>query len=64
MQVRLTHKLANTLDGIDVSGCRVGDVLDLPDQEAAVLIKENWAEAVSTPNPAIRSGERKPYSAT
>lgn len=62
MQVRLTHKLANTLDGIDVSACRVGDVIDLPDQEAAVLIKENWAEAVSTLNPAGRSGERKPHS--
>jgi DNA replication initiation complex subunit (GINS family) len=47
LRVRLTCKLANKLDGIDVSDVRVGDVVDLPDADATVLIKERWAEAVA-----------------
>ena len=63
MQVRLTHKLANTLDGIDVSRCRVGDVIDLPDAEAAMLVAEGWAEPVRPPPPVI-SRELKPFPIT
>lgn len=43
MRVRLTRKLAERIDGIDLSGRSVGDVLDLPDREALCLIAEGWA---------------------
>jgi hypothetical protein len=45
MRIRLTRKLAQYLDGIDVSANQVGDVLDLPRREAELLIAEQWAEA-------------------
>lgn len=46
MQIRLTRKLADCLDGIDVSQYRVGDLLDIPASEAELLIAEGWASSV------------------
>ena len=46
MLVRLVVKLADELDGIDVSDVSEGDLVELPDDEAGLLIAENWAEAV------------------
>ena len=46
MYVRLKCKLADSLDGIDVSRVMVGDVIELPDAEAELLISEAWAERV------------------
>jgi hypothetical protein len=43
MRVVLTRKLAECVDGIELSGWRVGDVLELPDQEASLLLAERWA---------------------
>jgi hypothetical protein len=43
MRVLLTRKLAGCIDGIDLSGCNVGDVLELPSPEAGLLIAEQWA---------------------
>jgi hypothetical protein len=45
MQIRLTRKLADCLDGVDLSHYSVGDVLDLPRHEAHLLIAEGWAVA-------------------
>lgn len=42
--VRLTRKLAAVVDGIDLSRCQVGDVIELTDHEARLLIAEGWAE--------------------
>lgn len=47
--VRLTRKLAEVIDGIDLSGRRVGDRLPLHPDEARVLIAEGWAEPVPDP---------------
>ena len=46
MAVRLTRKLADMIDGIDLSACRVGDVLHLPWHGAWLLIAEGWAEMI------------------
>jgi hypothetical protein len=46
MHVRLTRKLAEMVDGIDLSGRRVGDVLSLTPHEAELLIAEGWAERI------------------
>jgi hypothetical protein len=54
MKVRLTRKLADCLDGIDVSGHQVGDVLDLSPPNAQLLLAEQWA------TPERRNGEGSP----
>jgi len=43
MKVRLVRKLADCLDGIDVTGCEVGDWLDLAPADAILLVAEGWA---------------------
>jgi hypothetical protein len=43
VRVRLTRKLAEEIDGVNLSGRHVGDVLDLPPDEARLLMAENWA---------------------
>ena len=43
MYVRLTRKLAEMIDGIDLSLCEVGDVMELSDREGRILIAEGWA---------------------
>lgn len=55
IRVRLTRKLASRLNGIDVSGCRVGDVIELPEEAARMLIAEGWADTVvDNPLPKAR----------
>ena len=44
MWIRLTRKLANFLNGIDVSARQVGDVFELPTFDGHLLIAEGWAE--------------------
>jgi hypothetical protein len=43
MRVRLTRKLAGKIDGVDIKGFQVDDVLDLPSQQADLLLAEEWA---------------------
>jgi hypothetical protein len=43
MRVRLTRKFADQIDGVDLTGFQVGDVLDLPPSEARLLLAEEWA---------------------
>ena len=43
MRVWLTRKLAQRVDGIDLSDREVGDVLDLSPREAALLVAEEYA---------------------
>ena len=42
-QIRLTRKLADCLNGIDLSLHCVGDVLTVPRDQAELLIAEGWA---------------------
>jgi hypothetical protein len=44
MKVRLTRKLSNILNGVDLSGFQNGDTLDLPARDATMLVAEGWAE--------------------
>ena len=44
MQVRLTRKLAQCIDGVDLTGHQVGEILNLPVHDAHLLIAEDWAE--------------------
>ena len=45
--VRLTHKYAEMIDGIDLSRREVGERLPLPSRDARMLIAEGWAEPVA-----------------
>ena len=47
MRVRLTRKLAERIDGVDLSRSRTGDILDLSPQEAGLLVSEEWAVPVA-----------------
>jgi hypothetical protein len=60
MKVRLTKKLAEQLDGIDVSKSQEGDVLDLPSRDAKMLVEERWAtpERRERAEPADGRGRR------
>jgi hypothetical protein len=42
MRVRLTRKLAEMIDGIDLSAHKEGDLLNLPEPEGRLLVAEQW----------------------
>ena len=44
MRVRITRKLAEQIDGVDLTNHDVGDVIDLPDRKARMLVAEGWGE--------------------
>ena len=56
MRIRLTRKLADCLDGVDVSHYAVGEVLNLPRREAELLVAEKWA--------VLSAGVAGPHSCT
>ena len=48
--VRLKKKLANVMDGVDVSQARTGDLLNVSDSQGEMLIAEDWAEPFDSPD--------------
>ena len=46
MVVRLTRKLAEIVDDIDLRSYHVGQLIDLPWREALLLMAEGWAEMI------------------
>jgi hypothetical protein len=44
VRIRLTRKLADELNGLNLRPYRVGEVIDLADPLARMLIAERWAE--------------------
>lgn len=61
MKVRLIRKLADQLDGVNVSHSHVGDVLDLRPEKARALIAEGWATADERRRSSVRPtfGDRR-----
>jgi hypothetical protein len=45
--VRLIHKFSQALNGLDLSGVSVGDVMCLADRTGLMLVNEGWAEKMS-----------------
>jgi hypothetical protein len=43
VRIRLIKKLAEMIDGIDLTGRNAGDLLDLTKLEARILLAEGWA---------------------
>ena len=46
MRVQLTRKLAKSLDGVDLSGAGVGNVLDVSARDGELLVAEGRAVEV------------------
>jgi hypothetical protein len=57
MRVRLTRKLAEAIDGVDLSRRHVGDVMDLPEHDADMLMAEGWA--TSSESASERGGHQE-----
>ena len=54
MRVRIVRKLANYVDGIDLSHYTTGQVVELPDRDARMVMAEEWA------TPARRDSDLSP----
>lgn len=66
MRVRLTRKLANYLDGIDLSAVSQGQAVDLPRRDAQLLIAEGWAlplPRTHAPRPSPLHDIARPFGA-
>ena len=46
MKVRLTRKLSELINGVDLSKVHIGDTLDLSNRDALTLIAEGWAAPI------------------
>ena len=43
MKIRLIRKLAEKVNGVDLSRHHEGEIFDLPPHEALLLVAEDWA---------------------
>lgn len=43
MRVRVVRKLADCVDGVDLSRCGEGDLIDLTEHDARLIVAEQWA---------------------
>ena len=57
MKVRLTRKFADLINGIDLSKADTGEMLDLTDREARLLLAEGWAEYEGGSQPRAHAHE-------
>jgi hypothetical protein len=53
--IRLTRKLAERIDGIDLSHRRTGEIMDVSSRDARLLMAEGWASADDAPIKKKRS---------
>lgn len=62
MHIRLTHKYAQMINGLDLRPLRVGEVIELEDSFATMLLREGWGERVECdpPRPGSRVSPRTP----
>lgn len=56
--MRLTRKYSEVIDGVDLSGSKVGDELELPPRDASLLIAEGWATPCE-PRPSVAAPPEK-----
>ena len=59
VKVILTRKLARVLNGIDLTACNEGDVMELGNQDARLLIAEGWAVPLMTERPSAHDRPRQ-----
>jgi hypothetical protein len=57
MRVRLTRKFADLINGIDLSKAHEGEMLELTDRDAQMLLAEGWAEYEGGTQPRSQAHE-------
>ena len=62
MKVRLTRKLAESIDGVDLVDRRVGDVFEVPEIAARLLLAEGWAVGESAAPDVKREAQQSSRS--
>lgn len=60
MRIKLTRKLSNALNDVDLRSYRVGDVIDLSAPSGEMLVAEGWAERVVGPESIRGSADERP----
>jgi hypothetical protein len=60
VHIRLTRKLAEALNGLDLRPYKVGDVIDLPERLGRMLVFEAWGEEAVAIGGAAVANERAP----
>ena len=63
MQVRLTRKFSDVLNGLDLRAFSIGQILELDDMRAAMLMAEGWAEPLlpaPLSSPDAPAGKQRP----
>lgn len=58
LRVRLIRKLADFVNGVNLTKVQVGDCVDLPSKDARMLIAEGWAELFD-PHPREAPDEKR-----
>ena len=67
MKVRLIRKLADSIDGVDLSHQKVGRVINVARHDAQLLIAEGWgqpADSVGDRRSVGRADDRPPRERT
>jgi len=68
LKLRLTRKLAEVLDGIDLSSAKPGEVIEATEHDAALLMAEGWAvparAAPELPRAEVADRSRRPRPAS
>jgi hypothetical protein len=49
VRIKLIRKLSNVLNGLDLRPHNVGDVIEIGDAHAHMLVAEGWAERLAAP---------------
>jgi hypothetical protein len=60
VQIRLTKALAERLNGYHLRAYRAGEVVDLPDGIAMMLVAESWAEPIADQGDARDTCDDRP----
>jgi hypothetical protein len=61
MRVRITRKLAEWIDGVDLSHHHIGDVMEVTRHEGELLVAEEWAVQVA-PRARMKSRTAAPFT--
>jgi hypothetical protein len=59
VRIRLTSKFAERLNGVDLRSYHVGQVFEVRDRDALMLIEERWAEPADAGHTAEDRPPRK-----
>ena len=62
MRVRLVKKLAEKIDGVDLSGHTVGSCLQVEERDGQLLVAEGWAVPTAEKKPSGSGATGRPPS--